>query len=92
MPNINLPRFIQKSFENKSLFDVLRLEYHISIQGGEQHIRAVRADSAISHYLKIKIGDPVLHLKRIMETNRMGFRYFSSIFCNTENTYLEGTF
>ena len=92
LPNINLPRFNQRSFENKSLFDVLRKDYHISVLGGEQQIRAVRADLTIGRYLEINEGDPVLHLRRIMETNRIGFRYFSSIYCNTENTFLNGNF
>jgi DNA-binding GntR family transcriptional regulator len=92
LPNINIPRFIQKSFENKSLFDVLRTEYHIHVIGGEQQIRAIKADSIIGKYLEINEEDPVLHLQRIMETNRIGFRYFSSIYCNTENSFLNGSF
>ena len=92
LPNINLSRFTQKLFENKSLFDVLRTDYQINVIGGEQQIRAVKADSTIGRYLKVREGDPVLHLQRIMETSRNGFRYFSSIYCNTENTFLDGSF
>jgi len=92
LPNINLSRFTQKLFENKSLFDVLRTDYQINVVGGEQQIRAVKADTTIGRYLKVRKGDPVLHLQRIMETNRIGFRYFSSIYCNTEDTFLNGSF
>lgn len=92
LPNINLPRFTQKSFENKSLFNILRTSYGIEVIGGEQKIRAVKADANLSRYLDVKRGDPVLHLQRKMKTNRFGFCFYSSIYCNTEDFYLEGTF
>ena len=92
IPNINLPRFTQKSFENRSLFDVMRKHYHIEVIGGEQRIRAVRADKKIERNLNMKHGDPVLHLERKMETNRAGFSFYSSIYCNTNSFYLEGIF
>lgn len=92
IPNINLPRFTQKSFENKSLFDVMRSSYDIEVIGGKQKIMAIRASKEISKYLNIKEGDPVLELERKMETNRSGYCFYSSIFCNTNNFYLEGSF
>lgn len=36
IPNINIPRFTQRSFENKSLFDVMRTYYDIEVIGGHQ--------------------------------------------------------
>jgi GntR family transcriptional regulator/GntR family frlABCD operon transcriptional regulator len=92
LPNINLPRFTRKSFENRSLFNILRTSYGIEVIGGEQKIRAVKADENLSRYLDVKTGDPVLHLQRKMKTNRFGYFFYSSIYCNTEEFYLEGTF
>lgn len=92
LPNINLPRFTQKSFENKSLFHILRISYGIEVIGGEQKIQAIKAGKNLSKYLDVQIGDPVLQLQRKMKTNRFGYCFYSSIYCNTENFYLEGTF
>ncbi len=41
--NINLPRITSRQFENKSLFQILRENYHIEIKGGEQRIKAIHA-------------------------------------------------
>lgn len=92
LPNINLPRFIQKSFVNKSLFEVLRSAYQIEILGGYQRIRAQVAPSPVRRYLDLAEGDAILCLQRVMETNRVDFRFFSIIFCETSDFYLEGSF
>lgn len=92
IPNINIPRFTQKSFENKSLFDMMRSNYNIEVTGGEQKIMAIHANKEIGNYLDIKEGDPVLKLERKMETSRSGYSYYSVIYCNTNNFYLEGSF
>jgi GntR family transcriptional regulator/GntR family frlABCD operon transcriptional regulator len=92
LPNINLPRFIQKSFENKSLFEVLRASYQIEVLGGNQRIWAMKATEKISNYLNIDEGAAILCLQRTLETNRVDFRFFSEIYCNTSEFYLEGSF
>ena len=92
LPNINLPRFTQKSFENKSLFDVMRVNYGLEVVGGAQKIMAIIANEEISNYLNIRSGDPVLKLERKMETNRNNYFFYSSIYCNTADFYLEGNF
>ena len=92
IPNINIPRFAQKSFENKSLFDVMRSNYGIEIIGGHQKIMAINANIEIGKYLNINKGDPVLKLERKIETNRKDYFFYSSIFCNTNDFYLEGSF
>jgi GntR family transcriptional regulator/GntR family frlABCD operon transcriptional regulator len=92
IPNINLPRFTSRKFENKSLFDILRVNYNIEIKGGEQKLRAIGASQPISRYFNVKRGHPVLHLERKLETNRPGFNIYSSFFCNTENYSLTGIF
>lgn len=92
LPNIYIPRFIQKSFENRSLFEVLRVNYQIEVTGGMQRIRAIRAPKKICDYLNIDEGAAILCLQRTMLTNKPDFRYFSEIYCNTSEFYLEGTF
>lgn len=92
LPNINLPRFISRNFENKSLFDILRRFYQIEVKGGEQKLRATLANEIISDYLKIPMNRPILQLERKINTNRPGYSFYSSIFCNTEDHTLYGTF
>jgi len=92
LPNINIPRFIQKTFENKSLFEVLRTTYQIEVLGGSQRIKAMNATKKISEYLNVDEGAAILCLQRILETNKVDFRYFSEIYCNTSDFFLEGTF
>jgi len=92
LPNINLPRFCNRRFEDQSLFDILRRVFQIEVKNGEQRIRAIRADGKIHKYLDVPVGHPILHLQRKLMTNRPGFYFFSSIYCNTEEHALYGTF
>lgn len=92
IPNINLPHFCSRKFDNHSLFDTLRKSYQVEIKSGEQRIRAIQADEKISRFLKIHEGQAVLHMQRKLITNRMGFYFFSSIYCNTNEHALYGTF
>jgi len=92
LPNINLPRFCSRKFEDRSLFEILRKNYQIEVTGGKQRIRAINADKAINSYLKIKNNRPVLHLERMIETNRNNYAFYSSLYCNTEFHSLYGTF
>ncbi len=92
LPNINLPRFTSRSFENRSLFDILRRNYSIHVVGGEQKLRAIKADEHISKYLSVKKGHPVLHLERKIATNRIDYYFYSSIYCNTDISAIYGTF
>lgn len=92
LPNINLPRFSNRKFEDQSLFDILRKAYQIEVKNGEQRIRAMYADEMICKYLNVPVGHPILHLQRKINTNRPGFYFFSSIYCNTEEHALYGTF
>ena len=90
--NINLPRITARQFENRSLFQVLRDHYKVEITGGEQRIKAIPVSPKISRFLKIKKGEPVLHLERKLETNVSGLFLYSSIYCNTEKYSIYGTF
>ena len=92
IPSINLPRFTSRTFRNRSLFDILRKNYQVEIKSGEQRIKAIKADSMISGYLNIKTGHPVLHMERKMITNRPELNIYSSIYCNTSEYSIYGTF
>lgn len=92
LPNINLPRFTSRSFENKSLFELLRTNYQIEVTGGEQKLKAIKVNKQISDLLKIKLGDPVLYLERKLKTNREGFHIYSTIYFNSEKHSIFGTF
>ena len=92
LPNINLPRFTSRSFENRSLFDILRRNYSIHVVGGEQRLKAIKSDEHISRYLNVKKGHPVLHLERKIATNRIDYYFYSSIYCNTDISAIYGTF
>lgn len=90
--NINLPRITSRQFENRSLFQILRENYHIEIKGGEQRIKSIPASSKISRFLRLKKDQPVLHLERKMETNNPVLFLYSSIFCNTDKYSIFGRF
>jgi DNA-binding GntR family transcriptional regulator len=92
IPNINLPRFSQRNFENNSLFDILRRKYQIEVRGGEQLILAIRADERLQEYFNVRPDSPVLQMNRKIATNRTGFCFYSQVFCNTEKISLYGTF
>ncbi|HEY5470209.1 MAG TPA: GntR family transcriptional regulator [Bacteroidales bacterium] len=92
LANINLPRITARQFENKSLFQILRDNYHIEIKGGDQRIKAIPASARIARFLKLKKDQPVLHLERKMETNNSVVFLYSSIFCNTEKYSIFGRF
>jgi DNA-binding GntR family transcriptional regulator len=92
IPNIKLPRITSRQFENRSLFQILRDHYQVEIRGGEQRIKAIPASGKISSFLKIKNGEPVLHLERKMATSNNDLFIYSSIYCNTSRYSIYGTF
>lgn len=92
IPNINLHRFSSRSFENKSLFETLRAQYQIEIKGGEQKLKAIKADQLIGKLLNLQVGEPVLSIERKLNTNREGFHIYSTIFFNSARHSIFGTF
>lgn len=92
IPNLNLPRFTSRTFENRSLFEILRKHYHIQVKGGEQKILSITADKKIREHFGVKKNHPILRLDRKMETNRAGFSFYSQVYCNTEDYSLIGRF
>lgn len=92
IPNINLPRFTSRQFENRSLFDILRQNYRIQVVGGEQKIFASRPGILVQKYFRIGATHPILRLDRKLRTSRPGFYFYSQVTCNTEKQGLYGTF
>lgn len=92
LPNIFLPRITQRSFENKSLFEILRKNYQIEILGGEQKLKAVKPTVRLRKLLNLKPGQPVLHIERKLTTNRENFNIYSTIYFNSEKHAIFGSF
>lgn len=92
IPNLNLPRFTSRTFENRSLFNILRKHYQIEVKGGEQKIQAITADERIVEHFGVKKNHPILRVDRKLDTNKSGFSFYSQIYCNTENYGLIGRF
>ena len=92
IPNLNLPRFTSRTFEDKSMFEILRKHYQIHVKGGEQKINSIAASPIIQKYFGVSETHPILQLDRKMETNRVGFFFYSQVYCNTEEYSLIGRF
>ena len=92
IPNLNLPRFTSRSFENRSLFEILRKNYQLEVKGGEQRIQAITADERIRKHFGVKRNHPILRVDRKIETNRLDFSFYSQIYCNTSDYSLTGRF
>ncbi|MCY1723566.1 GntR family transcriptional regulator [Prolixibacteraceae bacterium Z1-6] len=92
LPNIFLPRITQRSFENKSLFEILRKHYQIEIQGGEQQLKAVKPTVQLRQLLHLKPGQPVLYIERKLHTNKPDFNIYSTIYFNSDKHAIFGNF
>jgi len=92
IPNLNLPRFTARTFENRSLFDILRKHYQIEVKGGEQKIQAITAEERIVKHFGVRKDHPILRVDRKLDTNRAGFSFYSQIYCNTADYSLIGRF
>jgi DNA-binding GntR family transcriptional regulator len=92
IPNINMPRFCSRNLENKSLYDILRKKYQIVVTKGEQKIWSVTGDKKICDLLNIKGGSPILRLERRIDTNRINFSIYSSLYANTDKYLMHGSF
>ncbi len=92
LPNVALPRLTQRSFENKSLFEILRKNYQIEIIGGEQKLKAVKPSVKLRQLLHLKPGQPVLYIERKLHTNKEAFNIYSTIYFNSDKHAIYGSF
>lgn len=87
-----LPQFTSLNLENKSLFKTLKNQYQVEILEGEQRIWALHAGKKLGHLLKVKEDNPIAHLKRKLNTNNKQLNIYSSLYCNTEEYFLQDYF
>lgn len=92
LPNIYVPRITSRSFENQSLFEILRQSYQIEILGGEQKLKAIKPYGKIAGLLQIQPDQPVLYIERKLTTNKSGFNIYSTIYFNSEKHSIFGSF
>lgn len=92
LPNIFLPRITKRSFENKSLFEILRKHYQIEILGGEQQLKAVMPTPKLQKLLHLKKDQPVLYIERKLATNKVNFNIYSTIYFNSDKHAIFGKF
>jgi DNA-binding GntR family transcriptional regulator len=90
--NLNLPRFVGKNLENVSLFKTIKEHYDIDITTGEQKIWAINGDKQVSKLLSVKTAEPLVHMKRRLQTNIKDLNIYSSIYCNTNEYFLQDYF
>ena len=94
LPNMNLPRFTSRSFENRSLFEMLRKHYQVKILGGEQKLKAMIPNNRIRDLLQLDLDKeaPVLYIERKLTTNKEAFNVYSTIYFNSEAHAIFGSF
>ena len=90
LPDLQLPGLTARCFENRSLFDILSRHYALKVTGGYQHIRAQPAAPAIAELLGIAPQQPILFLEKSYQTNRPDYRFFTRLWCHTDQYYLQG--
>lgn len=90
--DINLPRFTIHNLEKNSLFETLSKYHKVEIKEGEQKMWAITADNEVASLLAIKPKQPVLHMKRSMQTNRPDLVIYSFLYCNTEEYFIQDYF
>ncbi|MBK8044802.1 MAG: GntR family transcriptional regulator [Haliscomenobacter sp.] len=73
------------------LYEITNLP-NINLPRGEQKIRALKAEGPICDLLRVRKGQPVLHLQKRYETNRPYFHFYTAIWSNTDDYYLQGAF
>lgn len=90
--DLSLSRFTARNLENKSLFKILDEHYQVKVKEGEQKIWAINGDKQISKLLDVKSSHPLVHMKRRLQTNVKNLNIYSSLYCNTEEYFLQDYF
>lgn len=90
--DINLPRFTMHNLEKNSLFDTLEKYHKVEVKEGEQKIWAIAVDKKVADLLSMRPKEPVLHMKRSLQTNRPGLIIYSFLYCNTQDYFIQDYF
>lgn len=88
IPNCHMEGFCALDLNDISLYGLLCSRYNISIKSSEQKIWAIGADQQIAGLLQLNEGTPIVRLERRLETNRVDFYIYSSLWANTDNYML----
>ena len=78
-----LETILNTPFEEDSFFKTLSSRYLIEVTGSEQELRALHAEDKTAGLLKIKPGEPILHISIRFSTSRPRFFIYSILKCNT---------
>ena len=84
--------FLNMDFVNGSFFKTLSQKYLIEIIGSEQELRAEYADEKTAYLLKIKAGNPVLHISLKFRTSRPDLNIYGELYCNTSKYPIGNSF
>lgn len=84
LPDFNLSGMVTKPFENLSLAQTLFSRYQVEIISARHEIRAVFADKALSRWLQVKKGKPLVQLTVKFSTTRNDLFIYSRYIYNTE--------
>lgn len=83
LPGESLENFLETEFVEGSFFKTLSRKYRIEITGSEHELRAEFANYSNADLLKIKKGEPILHISVKFSTSFPDVVIFSELFCNT---------
>ncbi len=79
----DLETILATPFEEGSFFKTLSRRYLIEVTGSTQELRAVHADEKTADLLRIRQGEPILHISIRFSTSRSHFFIYSELRCNT---------
>lgn len=68
LPVEKCPELINHDLENNSLYEILADKYNIFVHHGRQSVEAISANDRIANLFEIKIGSPILSMKRVTFT------------------------
>jgi len=75
---IKAEEFIEGSF-----FKTLSQKYLIEIMGADQELRSIPASKEVAKKLRVKIGNPILHISVRFRTSKPGLNLYGDLYCNT---------
>ncbi len=65
LPYDLFPDLLKTDFTRSSLFSILSQDYHTTVKKVERYTKITRASDNEAHFLKVPIGDPILHMEGV---------------------------
>ena len=81
--DLEIKDLVNEKFVDGSFFKTLSQKYLIEITGSEQELRAEYADERTASFLKMKSGEPILHISIKFHTGKPDLNIYSELYCNT---------